>query len=142
MAKLWEVLKAFDEGTAVKAERKTTMGDVVVTLAYHGPANGVSFLRDSMGNHPIDSDFTSTDWDILERPDRHLFAVIYATFKIKRSGKPASISSVAYDDRSLLSVQQIMHKQYPDTIISVHAAMGVSESGAVTIIVEEGKMVE
>lgn len=140
MAKLWEVLQAFDAGTSVKAKRSSVLGSVYIKRE----EDGLNFYLEN-GKKCEDQGFTNidlnADWEILEKSDRQVFTVLYATFKVQISGKSVSLSSVAYHSESLLSVQQILNKQYPDAIISVLSAVGVSKPGAITILVQEGKMV-
>lgn len=144
MAKLWEVLKAFDEGTSVEAER-TTDKDQRVSMLYNGIDKMAPIATYLDGEYHAsylrEQDISATDWRILDKPDHRVFDVVYATFEL-RGRKGPSKTSVTFQDMSLLKVQRIVGKQYPDAIISVLSSVGVSKSGAITILVQEGKMVE
>lgn len=140
MVKLWEVLKAFDEGQAERAWRECKGQSVDL---HHNKSEKINTLYiDGIESALRDEDFRAEDWYILEKTDRKKFKFLYVIYELSGSQRTTRLKNDDYTDLNLLEAQQLVRKEYPDDIVSVLSAVGVSESGEANILVQEGRMVQ
>lgn len=138
MARLWEVLKAFDEGTAIKAVRKTDDPREIIELK---KVDGKTFKTIGHDKQNLafqgfyDGDFTK-EWDIValrHHEFRHLFVVI----RITDDEEDIFWRSHVKENMSLSEFLEWFQSD-EDDCVEVMTAVGVSENSEATIIVQEG----
>lgn len=142
MAKLWEVIKAFQEGEAEKAERigHSTHSKIVAIKT----SLGISFYDqngDPYINQTIDHMDLSTDWQIIEKPEQKIFARLIIVHQVMSENKETSIIVGTFENTSLQEVRRTVDG-FPDGIVRTIFVVGINENGETTILVQEGKPVD
>ena len=136
MAKLWEVLKAFEDKKSVQAQRWNGAGNVTLKL------DGEELIFYDVRGVPFDyqgiagSDLTE-DWTIVEdlncKKFRHLFVII----QITDDEEDIFWRTHTKENMSLSEFLEWFQSEEGD-VVEVMTAIGVSTSSEATIIVQEG----
>jgi len=143
MAKLWEVIKAIQEGKAEKAFRSSLSTHKVFLRKTD---EGVRFFTND-GAKPCDSQGISNkdqeaDWQIVEILDRKEFRVIQALFKLHGHGRSTRKIPELFENNSLKNAVDCVQRDYPEDVITVLGAVGISDTGEITILVQEGERID
>lgn len=143
MAKLWEVLKAFDEGKAFKAKS--------YDLLMVQEKEGIVFYNNDgkTDEQNINSDDLNVEWTVVENLEQKTFEFLYVIYDISGHERGKLMKSYdyqhltqTYGSLSLLDAKKLIQTAYPGDQARILSAVGVSESGETTILVQEGKMTE
>lgn len=143
MARLWEVLKAFEEGKAEKAFRSSLSTRKVFLKKTD---EGVRFFTND-GAKPCDSQGISNkdqeaDWQIVEILYRKEFRVVQALFKLEGPGRPARILPELFENDSLKDAIGRIENDYSEDTVEVLGAVGFSNDGSLTILVQNGVAID
>lgn len=139
MAKLWEVLKAFDEGTSKKATRYTTRR--LVELNKNLGNDGVSIYFDGSVAAFSVGDFEATDWHIIESKEHKTFDHIIIVHQVLRDQQNPFTVVGAFNNTSLFEARGITD-YIPIGITKLVSAVGITNEGETIILVQEGETVE
>lgn len=140
MAKLWEVLKAFDEGMAIKATRYAK--GRLVDLNKNPQNQGVNIYFDGKITELKNDDFEATDWRIIERLHRKAFRVLQIVFQSHMEGRTPRLIPESIENDSLDDAIGRIRNDYTDETLTVLSAVGITEEGETIILVQEGDVVE
>lgn len=143
MAKLWEVIKAMQEGKAEKAFRTSTAKHQIFLRKNE---DGISFfLNDGanpceyqgLGNKDLDG-----EWQIVEVLERKEFRVIQALFKLHGHGRSTRKIPELFENNSLKNAVDCLQRDYPEDVITVLGAVGISDTGEITILAQNGVAID
>lgn len=136
MAKLWEVLKAFEEKEATQASRWNGTGNVTLKLAGEEiifyDVQGVPFDYQGIAGSDLTEEWTIVE-DLNIKKFRHLFVVV----RITDDESDVFWKSLAKENMSLNEFLEWFHTDMRD-VVEVMTAVGVSTSSEATVIVQEG----
>lgn len=139
MAKFWEVIKAFQEGSADKAVRVTN-NQIKVTreergIVFRGADDKKIHVQE------VGDDDLTIEWEIIVKPEHvkydflHMVVIVYDGDRMIRR-------QYALKNTSLFNAKCYASNEYDNKTIGVRAATGISKSGVITILVQEGEPVD
>lgn len=138
MAKFWEVIKAFQEGSADKAERGTSRKIKAVREGF-----GVGFYDDD--DKPFDSqgvgnDDLTAEWEIIVKPEHVKYDFLQMVVEVY-DGDRMTRRQYTITNESLHYAERYASNDFGNKRIEVRAAVGISKKGVITILVQEGERV-
>lgn len=143
MAKFWEVIKAFQEGTADKAEYMNGVNRKIIVLK---KGFGLSFCDDQ--ENPFDGqgvrdDYLNGGWVIIENPAAkvHDYLMVVCRITEKEGGLFWSEHEI-FQHCSLNDAIKRMEKEFNDSDVKLLSAAASNHNGVVTVLAYEGGMVE
>lgn len=143
MAKFWEVLKAFDEGTSVKAE---FINGVDRTLIVQKESFGLSFCDDN--ERPFDAqgvrdDYLNGNWKIVESPAAKTNDYLMVVCKITDTETNDFWSEhEIFQHSSFDNAVKKMKHEFRDKQVELLSAVASNHKGVVTVLAYEGGVVE
>ena len=142
MAKFWEVIKAFQEGTAQEAKTKHEANEIIV---YKHPQEGVMFYDSQnmlLDFQNVDNADLTMEWEIIETLERQKFRVLQVVFESHMEGREPRLIPEVFENDSLIEAVGRVENDYSDESLTVFGAVGISEKGEITILVQEGERVD
>lgn len=143
MAKLWEVLKAFQEGTADKAEYMNGVNRKIIVIKKEF---GLSFCDDQ--ENPFDAqgvrdDYLNGNWKIVESPAAKTNDYLMVVCKITDTETNDFWSEhEIFQHSSLDNAVKKMKHEFRDKQVELLSAVASNYKGVVTVLAYEGGMVE
>lgn len=142
MAKFWEVIKAFQEGTAEKAEYVNDVNRKIIVIK---EGFGLSFCDDQ--ENPFDAqgvrdDYTNGDWRIIESPAAKTNDYLLVVCKIIDDSQNHWSEHEIFQHCSLNDAFKRMKHEFRDNNVELLSAVASSYNGVVTVLAYEGGMVE
>ena len=142
MAKLWEVIKAFQEGTAIKAVRETN--------------NRVKMIREKDGivfydgnDKPYDVQRVSEydlliEWEIIERTQSKEFdfMLVVAEMTTIDEDPHSWVEHELFNGVSFDAAFEKLKSDYAGSKVKILSAVGSNENGETTILVQEEEPVD
>lgn len=138
MAKLWEVLKAFDEGGAILATRKAKQR--LVELRKNPGNQGVSVYFDHGITELKNDDFAAEDWQIIENPAAKTNDYLMVVCRITDDSKNTWSEHEIFQQFSLNKAFEKMKYEFRGHNVELLSAVASSYNGAVTVLAYEGGM--
>lgn len=140
MAKFWEVIKAFQEGSAVKAFRNSDISVKAIKeeqgIVFYD-RNNEPYSAQDISNYDL-----SMEWQIIEPLDRKEFRVLQIVFQSHMEGRTPRLIPEAIENDSLDNAIGRIRNDYTDETLTVLSAVGITEEGETIILVQEGDIVE
>jgi len=142
MAKFWEVMKAFEEGKSTEAVRHSSGTRQVKAVK---GKNGIEFYNQDnelFNRQNVGNDDFNKEWEIVELLDRKEFRVIQALFKLHGHGRSTRKIPELFENNSLKNAVDCVQRDYPEDIITVLGAVGISDTGEITILAQSGVAID
>lgn len=142
MAKFWEVIKAFQEGTADKAEYMNDVNRKVIVIKREF---GLSFCDDQespFDGQGVRDDYLNGDWEIIENPAAKTNDYLLVVCKIIDGSQNSWSEHEIFQHCSLDKALEKMKQEFRDNQVYLLSAVASDHKGVVTVLAYEGGMVE